>query len=164
MSASEARGKEVDEKRPRRLPSGSSRRCFVMWISASSGVLCRLVSCSDFVGELAVDMDMALEASESDSSLILVRSGSKTWCRGTALVMLILPVDLESGDSSIGVEALSLVIDDGESKENDCERMRTFGLGVRGGAASRAAIIAAQYWCNMVHFKASLEEKKCKSS
>lgn len=56
---------------------------------------------------------------------------------------LMLPVDLEKGDSSIGVEALSLVIDDGESKENDCERMRTFGLGVRGGAARTAAMMGA---------------------
>ena len=55
--------------------------------------------------------------------------------------MLMLPVDLEKGDSSMGVEALSLVIDEGESKENDCERMRTLGLGVRGGAARRAAMI-----------------------
>lgn len=55
--------------------------------------------------------------------------------------MLMLPVDFENGDSSIGVEAWSLVIDEGESKENDCERMRTLGLGVRGGAASRAAIM-----------------------
>jgi hypothetical protein len=54
-----------------------------------------------------------------------------------------LPVDLEKGDSSIGVEALSLVIDDGESKENDCERMRTFGLGVRGGAVRTAAMMVA---------------------
>lgn len=38
------------------------------------------MSCSDLVGELAVDIDIALEESESDSSLILVRSGSKTWC------------------------------------------------------------------------------------
>lgn len=52
-----------------------------------------------------------------------------------------LPVDLENGDSSMGVEALSLLIDEGESNENDCERMRTFGLGVRGGAARRAAIM-----------------------
>lgn len=57
--------------------------------------------------------------------------------------MLILPVDLEYGDSSMGVEALSLVIDDGESKENDWERMRTFGLGVRGGAAKSAAMMAS---------------------
>ena len=53
-----------------------------------------------------------------------------------------LPVDLENGDSSMGVEAFSLMIDEGESKENDCERMRTLGLGVRGGAAKRAAMIA----------------------
>jgi hypothetical protein len=57
--------------------------------------------------------------------------------------MLMLPVDFENGDSSMGVEALSLVIDEGESKENDCERMRTFGLGVRGGAAKRAAMVTA---------------------
>lgn len=55
--------------------------------------------------------------------------------------MLMLPVDFENGDSSMGVDALSLVIDEGESKENDCERMRTFGLGVRGGAIRRAAMI-----------------------
>ena len=58
-------------------------------------------------------------------------------------MVLILPVDFEKGDSPMGVEALSLLIDDGESKENDCERMRTFGLGVRGGAARRAAMMAA---------------------
>ena len=100
------------------------------------------MSCSDLVGELAGEIDMALEESDSDSSLIFVLSGSRTWCCGTVFAMLILPVDLENGDSSIGVDALSLVIDDGESKENDCERMRTFGLGVRGGAARRAAITA----------------------
>lgn len=56
--------------------------------------------------------------------------------------MLMLPVDLENGVSSIGVDALSLVIEDGESKENDCERMRTFGLGVRGGGTNSAAMVA----------------------
>lgn len=61
--------------------------------------------------------------------------------------MLMLPVDFENGDSSMGVEALSLVIDEGESNENDCERMRTFGLGVRGGAARRAAMIIAAQRC-----------------
>lgn len=99
-------------------------------------------SCSDLVGELAVEMDIALEESERDSSLILVLSGRRTWCCGIAFAMLMLPVDLEYGDSSIGVDALSLVIEDGESKENDCDRMRTFGLGVRGGGAKRAAMSA----------------------
>lgn len=89
-----------------------------------------------------MEMDIALEVSERDSSLIFVLSGSKTWCCGTVFVTLMFPVDFENGDSSMGVEALSLVIDDGESKENDCERMRTFGLGVRGGTARRAAMMA----------------------
>jgi hypothetical protein len=42
---------------------------------------------------------------------------------------LIEPVDFEYGESSIGV---TLIRDEGESK--DCDRMRTLGEGVRGGA------------------------------
>jgi hypothetical protein len=38
------------------------------------------------------------------------------------------PVDLENGESSIGV---TLTRDEGESK--DCDRIRTLGEGVRGG-------------------------------
>lgn len=127
FNASERRGACAFSNRPSRLPFGrSSRR----------------KSCSDLVGELAVEMDVALDESESESSLILVLSGRRTWCCGTVFAMLMLPVDLENGDSSIGVDALSLTIEDGESKENDCDRMRTFGLGVRGGGARRPAMIA----------------------
>lgn len=127
FNASVGRGACARSNSPSKLPSGRS---------------CRLSRCSEAVGELAVEMDMALEESESDSSLILVLSGSRTWCCGTVFLMLMLPVDFENGDSSTGVEAPSLVMDDGESNENDCERMRTFGLGVRGGAARRAAMTA----------------------
>lgn len=77
MSASGRRGADACSKRPRRLPSGRSMSPFA---ASSSCEACRLMSCSDLVGELAVDIDIALEESESDSSLILVRSGSKTWC------------------------------------------------------------------------------------
>ena len=84
VSASERRGAACS-KRPRRLPSGRSLRRGIVSSSASSSVAWRLVSrklvsCSDLVGELAVDIDMALEESESDSSLILVLRGSRTWC------------------------------------------------------------------------------------
>jgi hypothetical protein len=48
----------------------------------------------------------------------------------------IVPVDLEKGDSSIGV---TLIRDEGESK--DCDRMRTFGDGVRGGAITVAMLV-----------------------
>lgn len=140
FSASERRGAFALSNKPSRLPCG---RSFNRSLISSSCPSCWLISCSDLVGELAVEIDMALEESESDSSLILVLSGRRTWCCGTALLTLMLPVDLENGDSSIGVEALSLVIDEGESKENDCERMRTFGLGVRGGAEKSAAIMNA---------------------
>lgn len=80
VSASEGRGADACSKRPRRLPSGRSMRRCALFSLGSSSVPCRSKSCSDLVGELAVDIDIALEESESDSSLILVRSGSKTWC------------------------------------------------------------------------------------
>jgi hypothetical protein len=94
------------------------------------------------VGELAVEMDIALlEESDNDSSLIFVRSGRSTWCCGTARVTLMAPVDLEKGYSSIGVVALRRVMEEGESKEKDCGRMRTFGLGVRGGTVRKVAMM-----------------------
>lgn len=82
VRASERRGAACS-KRPRRLPSGRSARRGMVSSSASSSVSPRrvsrkLVSCSDLVGELAVEIDIALEESDSDSSLILVLSGSKT--------------------------------------------------------------------------------------
>lgn len=80
LSASEGRGAEACSKRPRRLPSGRSMSRSMVFSPASSGVSCRFRSCSDLVGELAVETDIALEESESDSSLILVLSGSKIWC------------------------------------------------------------------------------------
>lgn len=77
VSASEGRGADACSKRPRRLPSGRS-----MSLSAASSFseAYELVSCSDLVGELAVEMDIALEESESDSSLIFVLRGMRTWC------------------------------------------------------------------------------------
>jgi hypothetical protein len=48
----------------------------------------------------------------------------------------IAPVDLENGDCSIGV---TLIRDEGESK--DCDRMRTVGEGVRGGAVTLAILM-----------------------
>jgi hypothetical protein len=77
VSASERRGADACSKRPRRLPSGRSMSLSAVSLSSGS---CKLVSCSDLVGELAVDMDIALEESESDSSLISVLRGSRTWC------------------------------------------------------------------------------------
>jgi len=76
VSASARRGVACS-KRPRRLPSGRSMSLSVV---SSSSVSRRVTSCSDLVGELAVDMDIALEESERDSSLIFVLRGSKTWC------------------------------------------------------------------------------------
>jgi hypothetical protein len=106
------------------------------------------MSCSEWVGELASG-DEALDASEViDSSLIFVWSGknalagrrspcssdSSACCSDTALVTIV-PVDFEKGDSSIGV---TLIRDEGESK--DCDRMRTFGEGVRGVAIPLAIL------------------------
>ena len=75
------------------------------------------------MGELAGEMDIALleeeSAEERDSSLIFVRSGSSTWCCGTARVTLMAPVDLEKGYSSIGVPAVRRVSEEGEEKEKD---------------------------------------------
>jgi hypothetical protein len=94
------------------------------------------------VGELTTE-DEALDAPDMmDSSLIFVCSGRSTlagWnssCSaasstsrcGSAFVT-IDPVDLEKGDASISVMPMR---DEGES--NDCDRMRTLGDGVRGGA------------------------------
>jgi hypothetical protein len=99
---------------------------------------------SFWVGEEAVEEEEeeAVEASDIDSSLILVLRGSRTWCCGLAFATLMLPVDFEKGASSRGVEAPSREMDEGESKEKDWERMRTRGEGVRGGADSSAAIMA----------------------
>jgi hypothetical protein len=109
----------------------------------------RSICLSESVGELAAE-DGALDASDrKDSSLILVCSGSstlkgrsahcssdsRTWLRAKDLVA-IDPVDLEKGDSSIGV---TLMRDEGES--NDCARMRTLGDGVRGGAIMVAMLM-----------------------
>lgn len=94
---------------------------------------------SESVGELATKDGALDESDRMDSSLILV-------CNGRSMLMglfapcsvlfkcgkrfvAIEPVDLENGDSSIGV---TLMRDEGESK--DMDRMRTFGDGVRGGA------------------------------
>lgn len=120
VSASEGRGASAFVKRPSRFPSGRP----VAWSILSSSVSssrsrCSIMPCSDLVGELAVEIDMALLVSDIDSSLILVLSGRRTCCWGTVFAILMLPVDFEYGESSIGVDALSLVIDDGESKEND---------------------------------------------
>lgn len=79
VSASPGRGAACS-KRSRRLPSGRFARRGVLSSSASGCVSSRRMSCADLVGEPAVEIDMALEESESDSSLILVRRGSKTWC------------------------------------------------------------------------------------
>lgn len=67
-SASDGLGAHVVSKRPSRLPAGRSG------CSVSEG------SCSDVDGELDTDIDDVLDASDIDSSLILVLSGSKTWC------------------------------------------------------------------------------------
>lgn len=99
------------------------------------------MSPSESVGELATDEEVSESSDMIESSLILVCNGSKmltgriapcsaafkTSCRGKGLAT-IAPVDLEHGDSSIGVIVMR---DDGESK--DCARMRTFGDGVLGG-------------------------------
>jgi len=96
---------------------------------------------SELVGELATDED-TLESSDSmDSSLILVCSGRSTLTGRTVLcsaplisscfikvLVAIVPVDFEYGDSSMGV---TLTRDEGESKDSDL--IRTFGDGVRGG-------------------------------
>jgi hypothetical protein len=37
-------------------------------------------------------------------------------------------------------------MEEGESKEKDCGRMRTFGLGVRGGTVRKVAMMGAM-WC-----------------
>lgn len=104
---------------------------------------------SESVGEL--EMEDVSESSDSmDSSLILVCSGSRrlmgriaprsaafmTSCLGSGFNM---PVDLEHGDSSIGVTVMR---EEGESK--DCARMRTFGEGVLGGAII-VAMMQRQY-------------------
>lgn len=105
---------------------------------------------SESVGELATD-ELALMSSDSiDSSLIFVCNGRSTlmgrtvpsaplnpFCFTKALVAMV-PVDFEHGDSSIGV---TLMRDEGESK--DCDLMRTFGDGVRGGTMI-AAIFSDQ--------------------
>jgi hypothetical protein len=49
------------------------------------------------------------------------------------------PVDLEKGESSIGV---TLIREEGESK--DWDRIRTLGEGVRGGGGRRVAMV--QRW------------------
>jgi hypothetical protein len=127
VSASAGSGGGACSNSPSRFPSGRSRR---------------LRPWQEAVGELAVEMDIALlEESDNDSSLIFVRSGRSTWCCGTARVTLMAPVDLEKGYSSIGVVALRRVMEEGESKEKDCGRMRTFGLGVRGGTVRKVAMM-----------------------
>ena len=66
---------------------------------------------------------------------------------------MIEPVDFEYGESSIGV---TLIRDEGESK--DCDRMRTLGEGVRGGAMI-VAILNDQWHRDSVHSdKKSREE------
>jgi hypothetical protein len=94
------------------------------------------------VGELTTDDEALDEADMIDSSLIFVCSGRSTWAGwnssssaasstlwcGSAFVT-IDPVDLEKGDASISDMPMR---DEGES--NDCDRMRTLGDGVRGGA------------------------------
>jgi hypothetical protein len=105
----------------------------------------RSMSPSESVGELAID-DEALEVSESmDSSLILVWSGRSTFTPFSATLSTLCmgyrfstidPVDLEYGESSIGV---TLMRDEGESK--DCARMRTFGDGVLSGTIMVAMML-----------------------
>lgn len=100
---------------------------------------------SESVGELATEE--ALDVSESmDSSLILVCRGSRILMGRIAgtlrfekdLVAMAL-VDFEHGDSSIGV---TLIREEGESK--DCDRMRTLGDGVLGGAMVVAMLMRPQ--------------------
>jgi hypothetical protein len=100
------------------------------------------MSPSESVGELATE-DEVLDASDMmDSSLIFVCNGRSTlagskspWSaasgppRCDSAFVTIDPVDLENGDASNKVTPMR---DDGESK--DCERIRTLGDGVRGGA------------------------------
>jgi hypothetical protein len=104
------------------------------------------ISSSELVGELASD-DASLDASDMmDSSLIFVWSGKSTLmgCTSPCSITLspsrkgtsMVPVDLEKGDTSIGV---MLMREEGELK--DCERMRTFGDGVRGGGAIVVAML-----------------------
>jgi hypothetical protein len=103
------------------------------------------MSRSESVGELVAD-DGALDASDrKDSSLILVCNGRSTPIGRNAPISTSLcakdlvamePVDLEKGDSSIGV---TLMRDEGESK--DCARMRTLGDGVRGGTIVAAILM-----------------------
>jgi hypothetical protein len=109
----------------------------------------RSISLSESVGELGSEDKLPDASDMIDSSLIFVWSGrstlaglispwsmvSSTLCRGYAFATIAL-VDLEKGDSSIGV---TLMRDDGESK--DCDRMRTLGDGVRGGAITVAMLV-----------------------
>jgi hypothetical protein len=80
-SASEGQGAGARSKRPMRFSSGKSMMQSMASVSAlSSSRSCSSILYSDFVGELAVEIDIALEESEIDSSLILVLRGTRTWC------------------------------------------------------------------------------------
>lgn len=109
----------------------------------------RPIPSSESDGELAID-DEALDVSDSiDSSLIFVCNGKRmlTGFNSSCSIVptslrtnvLMAPVDLLKGDSSIGV---TLMRDEGESK--DCARMRTLGEGVRGGAVTVAMLMRQQ--------------------